>query len=106
MIELQKESVVEQSSKPKKVYRALERAIGRITRLEVNERSWGLERTSGRLLSIRLNGDGELEFAIEGADRIDLDLDEESFRVSVLQSDSGKWKKVYESKDWEGGDEL
>lgn len=106
MIELQKESAVEQSAKPKKVYRALERAIGRITRLEVDERSWGLEFTSGKLLSIRLNGDGELEIAIEGAERIELDLDEESFRVSVLQTDSGKWKKIYESKDWEGNDEL
>lgn len=106
MIELQKESAVEQSAKPKKVYRAVERAIGRVIRLEVDERSWGLERTSGRLLSIHLDGDEELEIAIEGAERIELDLEEESFRVSVLQTDSGKWKKIYESKDWEGGEEL
>lgn len=108
MIEVQKDkdSSVERSSKPKKIYRTVEPAIGRIIRLEVDERSWGIELTSGKLLSIRLNGDEDLEFAIEGAERIELDTAEEVFRVFVLQSDSGKWKKIYESKDWEGEQEL
>jgi len=99
MIELQKDDFVENSSKPKRVYRTLEALIGRTVRVELDQRSWGIEATSGRLLGLSLSSD-EFELALEGFDRIEFDPAEDSLRVSVLQEDTGKWKKIYQSRDW------
>jgi len=99
MIELQKDDFVENSSKPKKAYRALEAFIGRIVRVELDQRSWGIEATSGRFLGLSLSSD-EIELSLEGFDRIEFDPTEDSLRFSVLQEDNGMWKKIYQSKDW------
>lgn len=99
MIELQKDDFVENSSKPKKVYKTLEAFIGRIVRVELDERSWGVESTSGRFFGLSLSDD-EIELSLEGFDHIELDPTEDALRFSVFQEDTGKWKRVYQSKDW------
>jgi len=99
VIELQKDDFVENSSKPKKVYRTLEALIGRIVRVELDQRSWGIESTSGRFFGLSLSSD-EIELSLEGFDRIEFDPSEDSLRFSVLQEDTGKWMRVYQSKDW------
>lgn len=103
MIGVAEEKVeIESSSKPRRVHRLLELQIGRILRFELDDRSWGVSVTSGKLLGVSLSGD-DIELKIRGFDRIEYDPEEYSAQISVFQKDTGKWKKIYRSKGWEKG---